>query len=300
LPAGVIGNYSSGIFTISGTPTASGTFNYTVNTTGTCPQTSESGTLTITPIPTATISYAGTPFCDTLGSGQAVTLSGTNAYTGGSYSAPAGLTIDSGSGDINPSTSTAGTYTVTYTIPASGGCSTETATTSVTITGQPTASISYAGTPFCNTLGSGQAVTLSGTNAYTGGSYSAPAGLTIDSGSGDINPSTSTAGTYTVTYTIPASGGCSTETATTSVTITGQPTASISYAGTPFCNTLGSGQAVTLSGTNAYTGGTYTAAPAGLTINSGSGDINPSASTAGTYTVTYTIPAFVCVSNRET
>ena len=38
LPAGVTGSYSGGVFTISGTPTATGTFNYTVTTTGTCTQ----------------------------------------------------------------------------------------------------------------------------------------------------------------------------------------------------------------------------------------------------------------------
>src|SRR5678810_816867 len=51
-----------------------------------------------------------------------------------SYSAsPAGLTINATSGAITPSTSTPGTYTVTYTVAASGGCPGVTATTSVTI-----------------------------------------------------------------------------------------------------------------------------------------------------------------------
>ena len=34
LPSGVTGNYVGGVVTISGTPTASGVFNYTVSTTG--------------------------------------------------------------------------------------------------------------------------------------------------------------------------------------------------------------------------------------------------------------------------
>ncbi|WP_298239514.1 hypothetical protein, partial [uncultured Algibacter sp.] len=52
LPAGVTGNYSGGIFTISGTPSVAGTFGYTVTTTGTCTQTSGSGTITVNPLPT--------------------------------------------------------------------------------------------------------------------------------------------------------------------------------------------------------------------------------------------------------
>ena len=64
---------------------------------------------------------------------------------GGTYSSTAGLTINAATGAITPSTSTAGTYTVTYTMAAGGGCAAQTATTSVTITTLPAATISYAG-----------------------------------------------------------------------------------------------------------------------------------------------------------
>jgi hypothetical protein len=70
--------------------------------------------------------------CD-LTTPQTVTLTGTGTFTGGTYSALPGLTINATSGAITPSTSTPGTYTVTYTVTASGGCPGVTATTSVTI-----------------------------------------------------------------------------------------------------------------------------------------------------------------------
>src|SRR2546423_13368008 len=85
------------------------------------------------------------------------------------------------------------TYTVHYQISAAGGCAAVDATTSVTITAQPAATISYAGTPFCNTISTPQSVSQSST---TGGTYSAAAGLAIDGSTGDITPSTSTPGTY--------------------------------------------------------------------------------------------------------
>ena len=47
LPSGVTGTYNAGVFTISGIPTESGTFNYTVTTTGPCINPSLSGTITI-------------------------------------------------------------------------------------------------------------------------------------------------------------------------------------------------------------------------------------------------------------
>ena len=237
--------------------------------------------ITVTPLPTSTISYAGTPYCKTVATAQAVTHTGT---TGGAYSAASGLTIDVATGGITPSTSTAGTYTVTYTIAAAGGCAIVTATTAVTINTAPVATIAYSGTPFCKTVATAQTVTQTGT---TGGAYSAPTGLTIDVATGGITPSTSTAGTYTVTYTIAAAGGCAAVTATASVVITAAPVATIAYAGTPYCTTLATAQTVTLTGS---TGGAFTA-PTGLTINAGTGSITPSTSTAGTYTVTYTIAA---------
>ena len=54
LPAGVTGQYSGGVFTITGTPTVTGTYNYTVYTTGECEQTSTSGTITLFAVPAVT------------------------------------------------------------------------------------------------------------------------------------------------------------------------------------------------------------------------------------------------------
>jgi gliding motility-associated-like protein len=245
---------------------------------------SSSFVVTITEAPTASISYTGTPFCTTAATAS-VTLSGTAAYTGGTYSSTTGLVIDPVTGDITPSTSTPGTYTVTYMIPASAGCFSVPVTTSVTITEAPTAAISYAGTPFCSTVTSG-AVSLSGTAAYTGGTYSSTTGLTINASTGEITPSTSTPGIYTVTYTVPASAGCSLVQATTTVTVTAAPSAVISYLGTPFCS--GTGLAtVTQTGS---VGGSYSST-SGLVIDPSTGEINIGNSAPGTYVVTYTIAA---------
>jgi hypothetical protein len=294
------GSYSAGagltLNTVTGeiTPSTStlGTYTvtYTIPAAGACGIVTTTTSVTISAPPTASISYAGTPFCTSISTPQPVTLTGTGAYTGGTFTSSAGLTLNTVTGDITPNTSIAGTYTVTYSVIAPAGCGTVTATASVTITALPAATIAYAGTPFCNSVSAPQSVTLTGTGAYLGGTYAAGAGLTLDAVTGDITPNTSTPGTYTVTYTIPASGGCGIITTTTSVTVTALPTASISYAGTPFCLSLMTPQPVTLTGTDAYTGGTYSA-PSGLSINPVTGAITPGTSTAGTYTVTYTIPA---------
>ena len=286
--SGLTINAATGAVTPNTSTSGNYTVTYMVPASGGCAAFPVTGNVEIKTTPTATISYTGTPFCTTLISGQTVTLTGTGTYTGGTYASTTGLTIDPATGAITPSTSTPGNYTVTYTLAGTAGCSSVTATTPIVITKVPTASIAYPGTPFCTSLTSAQSVTLTGTEAYTGGQFTSTAGLTINATTGAIIPSTSTPGNYVVTYTIPASSGCSQVPTTTSITIIRIPTATISYAGTPFCTTLSSAQSVTLTGTAAYTGGHYSSTT-GLTINATTGAITPSTSTPGTYVVTYTI-----------
>ncbi|MFN4892451.1 MAG: hypothetical protein ACK5G0_01645 [Bacteroidota bacterium] len=283
-PAGLSINASTGSVTPSSSSVNTYLVSYTIAAAGGCAAVTATASLDITSVPAATISYAGTPFCASLSTAQPVIQSGT---TGGTYSAsPAGLSINTATGAITPSTSTPGTYTVTYSIPASGGCATLNVAASVTITSAPTAAISYGGTPYCASITSPQAVTQTGT---TGGTYSAsPAGLSINPSTGAINPSASTAGSYTVTYIVASAGGCASVTANATIVITAVPQAAIIYAGSPFCTSLSTAQAVTLTG---VTGGGYTATPGGLTLNAFTGAVTPSSSTPGSYTVSYTIPA---------
>ena len=61
-------------------------------------------------------------------------------YQNGTFTSTSGLSLDLLTGDITPNTSTPGTYTVTYNIPASAPYPASTTTTQVTITELPTAS----------------------------------------------------------------------------------------------------------------------------------------------------------------
>jgi hypothetical protein len=157
------------------------------------------------------IAYTSSPYCTAAGTAT-VTLTGTS---GGNYSSTSGLTIDVSTGNIDLSTSTAGTYTVTYTIAASGSCGIYSTSANITVTKAPQATISYTGSPYLSTAGTAS-VTSSGTQ---GGTYSSTAGLSINTATGDVNLSASTEGTYVVTYTIPAAGGCSIYTTMASITL---------------------------------------------------------------------------------
>lgn len=76
------------------------------------------------------------------------------------------------------------------------------------VTGPPSATISYPGSPYCAVSGS-IPVTFTGTE---GGQFSAGNGLSVNSSTGALNLSASLPGTYTVTYTV---GGFSTSTPVT-------------------------------------------------------------------------------------
>ena len=109
-----------------------------------------------------------------------MTLTGT---TGGTFSSTAGLAIDASTGEINPGLSTPGTYTVTYTIPATGGCLLVTTTALVTIDPTPVAPTGSASQSFCSAaLPTVADLTATGTAiqwyaASSGGTALAPATL---------------------------------------------------------------------------------------------------------------------------
>jgi hypothetical protein len=155
------------------------------------------------------------PLTSTICEGSSVVLSATGAD---SYTwSPSGTLSASTGASVTASPTITTVYTVTG---ITGPCS-ETETVTVNIDSTPTATVVYNGSPFCSDITSPQAPVISGAS---GGSFSAsPSGLSINALTGAITPSSSSPGTYMVTYTIPASGTCPSSTTSTSVTITLSP-----------------------------------------------------------------------------
>ncbi|MFN0274518.1 MAG: choice-of-anchor L domain-containing protein [Chitinophagales bacterium] len=127
-------------------------------------------------------------------------------------------------------------------------------------------------------------------SAATSGTWSAtPSGLIIDATTGEIDLSTSSPGTYTISNTV-TFGSCDVDTtiATSTVIISSPPIATFSYTGSPYCSDSPDPSPVLGSGAEM---GTFSASPAGCSINSSTGTIDVSASSPGTYTITNTIDA---------
>jgi len=166
----------------------------------------------------------------------------------------------------------------TYYVRGEGGCVTPGSCGAVTVsvTNQDDASFNYSSDAYCADAAD-PTPTITGLG---GGTFTSTAGLSINASSGLIDVSASTPGTYTVTYT--TAGTCP-NSANTIVTINALDDASFAYSSASYCVDA-TDPTPTITG---LVGGTFSST-AGLSISASSGLIDVSASTPGTYTVTYT------------
>ncbi|CCB68562.1 Protein of unknown function precursor; putative adhesin [Flavobacterium branchiophilum FL-15] len=281
-PSGLTINATTGAITPSTSTVGNYVVSYTIYSNGGCNTFTTTQNVSIILQASASFSYDTMAYCKT---GTNPILSYTNGGVAGTFSAsPTGLSINASTGAINLSASSVGSYTIINSIAAAGGCLAVSATFDLTITAPQDATFSYTGTPYCQNAANPSPTLATGSSA---GVFSSTTGLSINSSTGLVNLASSTPGTYTVTNTIAATGGCAASIKTATIVITAAPQASIAY-GTPFCSSESNVQAVTFTGT---TGGSFSASPTGLTLNATTGGITPSTSTPGTYTVKYTIAA---------
>jgi len=132
LPSGLTATWASNTITISGTPTAAGTFNYSIPLTGGLGSAQATGTITVafntvsaaTSIPVLPINTALTP----------ITLTTTGATGIGTPTGlPAGVTASWASNTITISGTPTVSGTLNYTIPLTGGCGSVNATGTIVV-----------------------------------------------------------------------------------------------------------------------------------------------------------------------
>ena len=301
LPTGVTGSWFANLVTISGTPTTSGTFTYTVTLTGGCGTITTTGTITVTPNNTITLSsVAGTDVqtrCITtpISAITYVTTGATGAIVTG---LPTGVTGSWNANVITISGSPSASGTFNYTVTTTGGCTTPAVTTNGTITVIPNNSISLTSAAATNTqtlcINSPVTnITYSTTGATGANITGLPTGV---AGSWSANVVT-ISGTPLVsgnfTYTVTLTGGCGT--INTSGTITVTPTNTInrtSVTGTDnqskCINTIITNISYSTTGA---TGATVTGLPAGVSSTWATNvvTISGTPTVAGTFNYTITL-----------
>ncbi|MBU6274565.1 MAG: hypothetical protein KGP34_06560 [Bacteroidetes bacterium] len=300
LPTGVTGSWNSNVVTISGTPTVSGTFTYTVTMTGGCTGGVNTATGTITVIPDMVAGSASsaptlcinTPL--TAITHTTIRATGIGTPTG----LPAGVTASWASNTITISGTPTAAGTFTYSIPLTGGCGTVQATGTITVRPNNTINLS-SGVGSNNQvvcINTALGVLTYGTTIATGAEVAGlPSGVT---GSWNANVLT-ISGTPTVSgtfgYTVTMTGGCPGGFNTATGTITVNPTNTISLtsaAGTNNQNLCINTPLTPITWvTTGATGATFAGLPTGVSGQWATNvvTISGSPSATGTYNFTVTM-----------
>ena len=252
LPAGLTGSYSESIYTISGTPTASGLFNYTITTTGGCsPTASATGKITVASNPSSSGGTMTQSVCENTAI-QAIqyNLSDTSTTSG----LPAGISsvYSKGQGLVISGTPTV-TGTFNYTVATQGYCGSYISETGTINVG----SLPIMTSPNATTICSGSSVNIALTSnipsSYTwiAANNINTSGESIATQSSNIINNTlanNTATAQTVSYTVTPTGGCPGTPQVVNVTV--NPIPVISVTSSSICR--GASATLVVVGANSY------------------------------------------------
>lgn len=299
LPDGMMVSWAGNTVTISGSPTTSGIYSYIINLMGGCGTVSETGTITVTPLNTVTLSSAAgtdnqticinTPITD-------ITYTTTGA-TGASFSGlPTGVS-GSWAGDIvtiNGTPSVNGTFN--YTVTLTGGCGNISASGTINVTPDNTVALTSAAGTDAQTVCINTAITniTYATTGATGAGFTGlPSGVT-GSWLADvvtISGTPTTQGTFN--YTVTLTGGCGTALTTGTITVNPDNTIALTSAPGTDAQDICIGTALTpiTYSTTGATGASVTGLPLGVTGSwlADAVTISGNPSEAGTFNYTVTL-----------
>jgi hypothetical protein len=248
ISASTAGTY---VITYTDTDAATATFNLTINA-----------------LPTVIVSVSAGTICD--GESTILTASGASTYVWNDGNTDNPRTV-------SPTTTTLFTATGTD----SNGCTSSGGTT-ITVNPQDSAAFSYSANTYCAN-GTDPTPTITGT---VGGAFTSTAGLSINASTGEIDLDASTVGTYSITYT--TTGVCP-DNQSVNITINAADNAAFAYSASSYEPT-DADPTPTITG---LTGGTFSAGSGLVFVDSGTntgsstGEIDLSASTVASYTITY-------------
>jgi streptogramin lyase len=297
LPPGLSINANTGA--ITGTPTTAGPYTATVTVTDSLTPTAQTASqpVTIVIFPKLILACAaGTPGVvgTAYASSPCVTSAGDPPYAYTATGLPPGLSINSATGAITGTPTTAGSYTATVTATDSLLPIPQTASQPVTIVIYTTLTLSCAagtqgvvGTAYA----SSPCTAAGGDSPFAYSATGLPPGLAINSATGAITGTPTTAGTYPVSVTATDSLTPTHQTASQPVTIVifTKLTLSCNAAATGIVGTAYSSSPCTAAGGNSPYAYSATGLPPGLSINAATGAITGTPTAAAPFAVTVTV-----------
>ena len=269
-PLGLEINATTGA--ISPSISTAGTYTIEFTSDGICSTTSSS-TIEIKAPDDATFSYPINFYCKSTTEIVTPTLN----YIGGTFSvSPTGLDLNVSTGEVSPTSSNVGTYTIEHT--TSGLCS-STSTFTLIIKPVDNPTFTYPDNTYCQ----GTTEKVTPTLSIFGGTFtSSPSGLNIDSLTGEIDTNLSAVSTYTIEYT--SEGICAGTASFTLVINDFKNNPGFNYPSLSYCIS----DLSTVTPTIETPGGVFTSSPTGLSFDTTTGNIIPSLSSVGSYTIGYT------------
>ncbi len=230
LPAGVSAVWASNIITISGTPTQTGVFNYSIPLTGGCDGVQATGTITVN-LANAVSAASSTPsLCvNTVLTNITHTTTGATGI-GTATGLPAGVTATWASNVITISGTPTKDGIFNYSIPLNGGCNNVSARGTITVTLSNTAGIVSSSPTVCiQSLIANITHTTTGATGI-GTATGLPAGVTASWSNNLITISGTPTSSGIFNYSIPLTGGCGNAVARGTINVKGALAASISVA----------------------------------------------------------------------
>ena len=292
LPAGVTASFASNTITISGTPTAAGTFSYSIPLTGGCGNVNATGTIIVKANNTAGAPSSSPTLCINTAISPNITITTTGATgIGAPTGLPAGVTAAFASNTITISGTPTAAGTFSYSIPLTGGCGNVNATGTITVTANNTAGAPSSSPTLCINTAISPNITITTTGATgIGTTTGLPAGVTAAFASNTITISgtPTTAGTFS--YSIPLTGGCGNVNAMGTITVTANNTVGAPSSSPTLCINTAISPNITIATTGATGIGTTTGLPAGVTAAFASNTITISGTPTAAGIFNYSIP----------
>jgi uncharacterized protein (DUF2141 family) len=216
LPAGVTASWANNTITISGTPTASGIFNYSIPLTGGCGSVNATGTITVIGNMIVGAASSTPSICVNTALTNITHITSNTTGIGTATGLPSGVTAAFTNNTITISGTPTQAGIFNYSIGLTGGCSTANATGTITVNGVNAASSTP--TLCINAPLTNITHTTSGVSGI-GAATNLPAGVSASWANNTITISGTPTASGIFNYSIPITGGCGSASATGTITV---------------------------------------------------------------------------------